>query len=106
MLYLNTKKFKNYWYEAGNTEFLFKFLKNKDYQLPFLTKAYYTNEILDKFDINYISIEALMFQTGYLTIKEIKKIDEEEVYILSYTNKEVRQSFNRELLFYITLYNK
>jgi len=43
-----------------------------------------------------------MFQTGYLTIKKIKKIDEEEVYILSYPNKEVRQSFNRELLFYIT----
>jgi hypothetical protein len=102
LLYLDTKKFKNYWYETGKTEFLFKLLKNKDYQLPFLTKAYYTNEILDRFDIEYISIEALMFQTGYLTIKEIKKIDEEEVYILSYPNKEVRQSFNRELLFYIT----
>jgi hypothetical protein len=102
LLYLDSKKFKNYWYETGNTEFLFKLLKNKDYQLPFLTKAYYTNDILDKFDINYISIEALMFQTGYLTIKEIEKVDEEEVYILNYPNKEVRQSFNRELLRYIT----
>jgi hypothetical protein len=102
LLYLDTKKFKNYWYETGKTEFLFKLLKNKDYQLPFLTKAYYTNDILDKFDLEYISIEALMFQTGYLTIKEIEKIDEEEVYILNYPNKEVRQSFNRELLRYIT----
>jgi len=102
LLYLDTKKFKNYWYETGKTEFLFKLLKNKDYQLPYLNKVYYTNEILDKFDLEYISIEALMFQTGYLTIKEIKKIDEEEVYILDYPNKEVRQSFNRELLFYIT----
>jgi hypothetical protein len=58
---------------------------------------------LDKFDLEYLSIEALIFQTGYLIIKEIKKkIDEEEVYILGYPNKEVRQSFNRELLFYIT----
>jgi len=102
LLYLDSKKFKNYWYETGNTEFLFKLLKNKDYQLPFLTKAYYTNDILDKFDMEYISIEALMFQTGYLTVKEIEKIDEEEVYILNYPNKEVRQSFNRELLRYIT----
>jgi hypothetical protein len=102
LLYLDSKKFKNYWYETGKTEFLFKLLKNKDYQLPFLTKAYYTNDILDKFDLEYISIEALMFQTGYLTIKEIEKIDEEEVYILNYPNKEVRQSFNRELLRYIT----
>jgi len=102
LLYLDSKKFNNYWYETGNTEFLFKLLKNKDYQLPFLTKAYYTNDILDKFDIEYISIEALMFQTGYLTIKEVKKIDNEKFFILNYPNKEVRQSFNRELLFYIT----
>jgi hypothetical protein len=102
LLYLDTKKFNNYWYETGNTEFLFKLLKNKNYQLPYLTKAYYTNEILDKFDLDYINLEALMFQTGYLTIKEIQKIDSEEAYILNYPNKEVRQSFNRELLFYIT----
>jgi hypothetical protein len=102
LLYLDSKKFKNYWYETGKTEFLFKLLKNKDYQLPFLTKGYYTNDILDKFDIEYISIEALMFQTGYLTIKEIEKVDEEELYILNYPNKQVRQSFNRELLRYIT----
>jgi len=43
-----------------------------------------------------------MFQTGYLTIKEVKKIDNEKFFILNYPNKEVRQSFNRELLFYIT----
>jgi hypothetical protein len=77
-------------------------LKKKDYKLPFLNKEYYTNEILEKFDIEYIRIEALMYQTGYLTIKEVEKIEEEEVYILDYPNKEVRQSFNRELLYYIT----
>jgi len=102
LLYLDSKKFKNYWYETGKTEFLFKLLKNKDYQLPFLNKEYYTNEILEKFDIDYIRIEALMFQTGYLTIKEVNRIEEEEVYVLDYPNKEVRQAFNRELLYYIT----
>ncbi len=102
LLYLDTKKFNNYWYETGNTEFLFKLLKHKNYQLPYLTKAYYTNEILNKFDLEYINLEALMFQTGYLTIKEIQKIDSEEAYILDYPNKEVRQSFNRDLVFYIT----
>jgi hypothetical protein len=102
LLYLDSKKFNNYWYETGNTEFLFKLLENKNYQLPYLTKAYYTNEILNKFDLEYINLEALMFQTGYLTIKEIQKIDSEEAYILDYPNKEIRQSFNTELLFYIT----
>jgi hypothetical protein len=91
LLYLDSKKFKNYWYETGKTEFLFKLLKSRNYQLPYLNKSYYTNEILEKFDIEYISIEALMFQTGYLTIKEVNRIEEEEVYVLDYPNKEVRQ---------------
>jgi hypothetical protein len=102
LLYLDSKKYKNYWYETGKTEFLFKLLKERDYKLPFLEKEYYTNEILEKFDIEYIRIEALMYQTGYLTIKEVKRIEEEEVYVLGYPNREVRQSFNRELLYYIT----
>jgi hypothetical protein len=102
LLYLKSKVYKNYWYETGKTEFLFKLLKKRDYKLPFLEKEYYTNEILEKFDLEYIRIEALMYQTGYLTIKEVKRIEEEEVYVLGYPNKEVRQSFNRELLYYIT----
>jgi hypothetical protein len=102
LLYLDSKKYKNYWYETGKAEFLFKLLKEKEYKLPFLEKEYYTNEILEKFDLEYIRIEALMYQTGYLTIKEVKRIEEEEVYVLGYPNKEVRQSFNRELLYYIT----
>jgi hypothetical protein len=102
LLYLKNKVFKNYWYETGKTEFLFKLLKTSNYQLPYLNKLYYTNDILDKFDIEHISIEALMFQTGYLTIKEVKQIQSEEMYILDYPNKEVRQSFNRDLVFYIT----
>jgi hypothetical protein len=102
LLYLKNKVFRNYWYETGKTEFLFKLLKTSNYQLPYLNKLYYTNDILDKFDIEHISIEALMFQTGYLTIKEVKQIQSEEMYILDYPNKEVRQSFNRDLVFYIT----
>jgi len=102
LLYLKNKVMRNYWYETGKTEFLFKLLKTSNYQLPYLNKLYYTNDILDKFDIEYISIEALMFQTGYLTIKEVKTIESEEIYLLDYPNKEVRQSFNRDLIFYIT----
>jgi hypothetical protein len=102
LLYLKNKVLRNYWYETGKSEFLFKLLKTSNYQLPYLNKLYYTNDILDKFDIEHISIEALMFQTGYLTIKEVKTIESEEMYILDYPNKEVRQSFNRDLVFYIT----
>jgi len=102
LLYLRNREFDNYWYESGKTEFLFKLLKRREYKLGYLEKEYYTKEILEKFDVEYISIEALMYQTGYLTIKEIKRIENERVYVLDYPNREVRQSFNRELLYYIT----
>jgi len=37
---------------------------------------------------------ALLFQTGYLTIKEIKKISRtQNIYRLSYPNEEVKESF-------------
>ncbi len=103
LLYLDKREIRNYWYETGKTEFLFKIIKQKNFDLPYLYKKYYTSEILEKFDIEYINIEALMFQTGYLTIKEEYKYEGEEVlYSLDYPNKEVRKSFNSELLFYIT----
>ena len=102
LLYLKNRKLRNYWYETGKAEFLFKLIKERQYELPYLNRDYYTSEILDKFDIEYISIEALMYQSGYLTIKEVKEIEGEEMYILDYPNREVRQSFNRELLYYIT----
>ncbi len=102
LLYLDKKEIRNYWYETGRTEFLFKIIKQRDFDLPYLHKKYYTEEILEKFDIEYISIEALMYQTGYLTIKEIEKIGSREVYSLDYPNREVREAFNNELLFYIT----
>jgi hypothetical protein len=102
LLYLRNREFDNYWYESGKTEFLFKLIKRREYKLGYLEKEYYTKEILEKFDVEYISIEALMYQTGYLTIKEIKRIENERVYVLDYPNREVRQSFNRELLYYIT----
>ncbi len=103
LLYLRKKEIRNYWYETGRTEFLFKIIKQRNFELPYLHKRYYTSEILEKFDIEYISIEALMFQTGYLTIKEEYKYENEEVlYSLDYPNKEVRKSFNSEILFYIT----
>jgi hypothetical protein len=56
---------------------------------------YETNElILDAFEIERINVFALLFQTGYLTIKEIKPISStQSIYRLSYPNEEVKESF-------------
>jgi hypothetical protein len=46
--------------------------------------------ILDKYDIENIALIPLLFQTGYLTVKEVDVMTGEMV--LDYPNKEVRQS--------------
>ena len=45
-----------------------------------------------------MATEALLFQTGYLTVVGEEKLAGEPVYRLGYPNKEVRQSLNRSLL--------
>jgi hypothetical protein len=55
--------------------------------------------LLDSFDIEDIKVESLLFQTGYLTIKEIIEPDSPyREYILNYPNIEVRESFLTNIL--------
>ena len=45
-----------------------------------------------------MATEALLFQTGYLTIKGVEDMGGSPVYRLGYPNREVRQSLNESLL--------
>lgn len=53
-----------------------------------------TKLLFDSYEIEQLNVFALLFQTGYLTIKEIKKISRtQDIYRLSYPNEEVKESF-------------
>ena len=54
--------------------------------------------LLSAFDVDEMATEALLFQTGYLTIAGEEDFDGETVYRLEYPNREVRQSLNASLL--------
>ena len=56
------------------------------------------NAVFDSFDIDNISVAPLLFQTGYLTVKEVKKVGVRHKYTLSYPNQEVKESFLKHLL--------
>ncbi len=55
-------------------------------------------ELLSTFDVGDMPTEALLFQTGYLTIERPEPRGGEMFYRLGYPNREVRQSLNRSLL--------
>ena len=60
-----------------------------------------SDELLSTFDVDDIATEALLFQTGYLTIADEENLGGEPLYRLGYPNREVRQSLNRSLLRYL-----
>jgi hypothetical protein len=98
LLYLKNREFRSYWYKTGTPTFLIKLIKQQKYDITKLDNIILRENILEKFDIEEIKIEALMFQTGYLTIKEVYKKEYGQEYKLGFPNKEVKISFNENIL--------
>jgi hypothetical protein len=98
LLYLRNREYDSYWYKTGTPSFLIKLIKEKEYDISELENKIVKKNVLEKFDIEEIKIEALMYQTGYLTIKEAYEREYGQEYRLGYPNKEVRISFNEDIL--------
>jgi len=98
LLFFKTYEFKNYWYETGKPTFLLNLLYEKQYDLSNLETLELFESSLGKFEIENLSAEAVLFQTGYLTIK--KKMDTPRgiLYKLHYPNLEVKNSLIDNLL--------
>jgi hypothetical protein len=95
--FFGTYLFKNYWFATGSPTFLVNILKKTGVSIDQYEYMRVNETFFEKFDIGTIGIDnisSLLFQTGYLTIKEMK----DDIYILSYPNREVRISFLQYLL--------
>ncbi len=95
--------FRNYWWQTGNPSFLIEKLKQENYYIPELENDLISEEALEAFDVEYIDLRALLWQTGYLTIKD-KLTDEtgSNMYRLSIPNLEIQFSLNRLFIDYLT----
>jgi hypothetical protein len=89
----NTNKLKNYWFATGTPTFLTQLIKSQQSEIMQFENLPVKNYTFDSYDIENMEIPALLFQTGYLTVKKITIKNESETYHLSYPNKEVRESF-------------
>ncbi|WP_461833959.1 ATP-binding protein [Desulfothermus sp.] len=102
LLLFDKKFFKSYWFETGTPTFLIKLFKQNNYYLPDVENLEVGEELLSNLDIDNIYPENLLFQTGYLTIKDFTRMGNKNVYTLTYPNLEVRMSFNDAFLSYLT----
>ncbi|HHJ51446.1 MAG TPA: AAA family ATPase, partial [Phaeodactylibacter sp.] len=87
--------FRNYWFATATPTFLINLIKEKQYYNFNNVKV--GDAFFEAFQIdNDISVGTLLFQTGYLTIKEYDA--ESELYTLAFPNREVKKSMLEHLL--------
>ena len=99
LLLFRTRRFDAHWFMTGTPKFLVDTLIGRGVETPTLDGMFGTNELLSAFDVDAIGTEALLFQTGYLTIKEMTEDSNGTLrYRLGYPNYEVTRSLNESLL--------
>ena len=98
LLFLESKRYKAHWFETGTPTFLLELLEKRKFYLPQLEKVKLSETQLGEFDIDRIDFVALLFQTGYLSIKSEEEFGIQTFYNLRFPNKEVRFGFNEYLL--------
>ncbi len=101
LLLFRKRRFKPHWFETGSPTFLFRIMMEREVSPLELEDWVTDEELVSNFDIEHISIDALLFQTGYLTITDMLQDGAQTFYTLDYPNLEVRQSLNQGLLGYL-----
>ena len=98
LLLFDSGEFKAHWFETGTPAFLLQTLFQRRVSSVSLDRMIGTEDLLSTFDVHRIGTEALLFQTGYLTITAEEELGGKALYRLGYPNREVRQSLNEHLL--------
>jgi len=89
------------WDETGSPKFLMDLMKKNVEMYVNLKNLKIQRSLLDAASIDRLLVSSLLFQTGYLTIKEIL-YEDEPVYILDIPNNEVRKIFDMHILITFT----
>lgn len=98
----NGYEFRNYWFSTATPTFLLKIIEKNNYFLPNLENIIKDEMMLNSFDVDYIELETLMWQTGYLTIASTTATPKGVLYQLSIPNLEVKISLMDSIANYMS----
>ena len=93
-----SREFEAHWFETATPRFLVDALIRRGFPAPELERIHASAALLSAFDVDRMAPEALLFQTGYLTIVDVERQDGQRLYRLGYPNREVRRGLNEGLL--------
>ena len=98
LLFFDKRQFDNYWFRTGTPTFLIETLKRRNQLKPVLEPFVTDSSIFESFDPVNINEIPLLFQTGYLTIKNKEVSFDQVQYTLGIPNNEVKDSLLKYLL--------
>ena len=90
------KELHNYWFDTGTPTFLIRQMQHFHTDITSLEKVEVPSSAFDRPTEAMIDALPLLYQSGYLTIKDYDR--ESEIYTLSIPNQEVRVGFTDGLL--------
>jgi Holliday junction resolvase-like predicted endonuclease len=92
LTFFTNYQFDNYWFETGTPTFLVETIRNQYVNPRELEHINVDNYFFNSFSLEDLDIIGLLYQTGYLTIKEATFGFSGSKYVLGYPNIEVRHS--------------
>ena len=90
------QRLDSYWFETGTPTYLVELLKKNDYALEEIDNTVVGMETLSGIDATDTDPIPVIYQSGYLTIKDFNP--RFQSYTLGYPNKEVEEGFTKFLL--------
>jgi hypothetical protein len=96
--FFGKREFSNYWFETGTPTFLIERLKRKNLAQTVLEPVIVGSSAFESYEPDNMEDVPLLFQSGYLTVKEKNRPDVEPEYTLGVPNREVRKSLMEHLL--------
>jgi hypothetical protein len=94
-LSLNFSRLDNYWFESGTPTFLVDLIKEKEFDITSLDEIKIDRDELKAYNIEKLELLPLLYQTGYLTIKDV---EDGIIYTLGYPNFEVERGMSLNLV--------
>ena len=91
-------RFTNYWDSTGTPTFLLDLMREKSYDHEAALQRWYGESIFASYELGRLDITGLLWQTGYLTIKETRQDAYGPLYRLDFPDREVQATFNSRLV--------
>lgn len=96
MLFFEEQRFANFWFDTGTPTFLIHQIQRKGFDIEDVDTLNVPEIVFSTYEIENLNVVPLLFQTGYLTIKDYDKTT--QLYKLYYPNYEVENAFLNVLL--------